>query len=129
MTMGKVWTCAAASFGLSVICWVVFSMSGFEMIRVMTTVYSGILCVGLLFTGGAGMIRKSASPYCVFAAVNVILAIGIAAYSVYDIKTDTDEWFGGLVGVLLLAFVIPFIAVLLVADIIVWKKSRAKAIA
>lgn len=122
--MSKACKGALVSFILMVICWFGLNIDNFEMIRFVTTIYFAILFIGFLFTGTVKAIRKDTSPYCVFAIVNFVIGIGTALFSIYDIKTDTDEWFGGLVGILLLVFVIPFISVLLIIDFIAWKKSN-----
>ena len=122
--MSKAWKGALVSFILMVICWFGLNVDNFEMIRFVTTIYSAILFVGFLFTGTVKTIKNSISPYCVFAIVNTVIGIGTAIYSIFDIKNDTDEWFGGLVGTILLVFVIPFVAVLLIIDFIAWKKSN-----
>lgn len=41
--------------------------------------------------------------------------ISVAAYAVYDILTDTG-WFAGLMGSVLLIYVVPVIVLLLVID-------------
>lgn len=121
--MTKVWKGTLISFILLMICWFGLNIENFEMIRFFTSIYSAILFVGFLFTGTVTKINKKISPYSVFAAVNLVIGASISVYSVYDIKTDTDEWFGGLVGTVLLVFVIPFIIILLITDLIVCKKA------
>jgi len=58
-----------------------------------------------------------------------VIGIGTALFSIFDIKNNTDEWFGGLVGILLLVFVIPFVTGLLIIDFIAWKKSNKTKVA
>ena len=68
------------------------------------------------------------SPFFVFGVVDGVLCVLVAAYAAYDIATDTG-WFAGLLGTLLLIFVVPALAALLLADIIaafVVKKRAAK---
>lgn len=122
--MSKAWKGAFVSFTLMVICWFGLNIDNFESIRFVTTIYSAVLFIDFLFTGIIKAIRKKASPYFVFAIVNFVLGMGTAIFSIYDIKTDTDEWFRGLVGTVLLVFVIPFIIVLLIIDFIAWKNSN-----
>jgi len=122
--MSKVWKGAFVSFILMVICWLGLNIDNFEMIRFITTIYSAILFIGFLFTGIVKTIRNNVSSYCVFAIVNFLIGVGTTIFSIYDIKTDTDEWFGGLVGTVLLIFVIPFIIVLLIINFIFWKKNQ-----
>jgi len=66
---------------------------------------------------------KKASAYRIFAITNGILAVLVTGYAVYDILTDTG-WFAGLLGVILLVYVVPVFLVLLLLDFIVWKISR-----
>lgn len=122
--MSKAWKGAFVSFTLMVISWFGLNIDNFESIRFVTTIYSAVLFIDFLFTGIIKAIRKKASPYFVFAIVNFVLGMGTAIFSIYDIKTDTDEWFRGLVGTVLLVFVIPFIIVLLIIDFIAWKNSN-----
>ena len=123
--MSKAWKGAFISFFAMFICWFGLNIRNLEMIRFVTTIYSAVLFIDFLFTGIVLAIRETTSPYCAFAIVNFVLGIGTAVFSIYDIKTDTDEWFQGLVGILLLAFVIPFIIVLLFIDWIAWKKNNS----
>lgn len=59
------------------------------------------------------------SPYRIFAITDVFVGICVAGYAVYDILNSVG-WFAGLLGVLLLIFVIPIVAVLLLADFLIW---------
>lgn len=124
--MTKIWIGTLVSFVLLIICWFGFNIDDFEMIRFITTIYSAILLACFLFTGAVKQIKETISTYCVFAVVNFVIGIGISIFSIYDIKINTDEWFGGLIGTVLLVFVIPFIILLLIIDFIVWKKSKSK---
>lgn len=126
MIVNRIWKGALVSFIMLMICWFGLNISDLEMIRALTSTYLAILFVGFLFTGVVTKIGKNISPYFVFAAVNFLIGAGTAIYSIYDIKTDTDEWFGGLVGTLLLVFVIPFIVVLLISALVAWKINRSK---
>ena len=68
---------------------------------------------------------RRTSPYLVFAGADILIGICVAAYAVYDIQTDTG-WFAGLLGTLLLIFVLPIVLVLLLADVLVWKLKKPK---
>ena len=68
---------------------------------------------------------RTVSPYRVFAITDGIIGVLVAAYSVYDIMTDTG-FFAGLVGTLLLIFVLPIVAVLLLVDFICWRVHVTK---
>ena len=124
--MTKIWKGTLVSLILLIICWFGFNIDDFEMLRFITTVYFAILFVCFLFTGTVNQIRKNTSPYCIFAAVNILIGISIFIFSIYDMKINADEWFGGLLGTILLFYVIPFIILLLIIDFIVWKKSKSK---
>ena len=89
----------------------------------MAFVYSAILFFDLMLTGIIKKFRKNISIYTVFAVINFIIGIGISIYSIYDIKTK-PSFSLGLIGSFSLPFVIPFIAVLLITDLIVWRKNR-----
>ena len=65
------------------------------------------------------------SPYRIFAITDVIIGVCVAVYSVYDIMTDTG-FFAGLVGTLLLIFILPIVAVLLLGDFICWRVHVTK---
>ncbi|MGN0710460.1 MAG: hypothetical protein ACI4LO_01775 [Anaerovoracaceae bacterium] len=70
--------------------------------------------------------NRSLSPYRIFAIADIFVGICVAGYAVYDILTSVG-WFAGLLGVLLLIFVMPIVAALLLADFLVWfLKNRKK---
>ena len=126
MIMNKIWIGALVSLILVIICWFGFNIDNFEIIRFMTTAYSAILFVCFLFTWVIKLIKKTISPYLVFAVVNFLIGIDISIFSVYDMKSHADEWFGGLVGAVLLVYVVPFIIILLIIDFIIWRISKSK---
>lgn len=65
---------------------------------------------------------------CVLFGVINLLALAIAiGYGVYDIKTDTSIFLPGIIGTLILLFVVPFLAVLLIVDIIVYFVKRKRS--
>ncbi|MGN1187867.1 MAG: hypothetical protein ACI4R6_05185 [Lachnospiraceae bacterium] len=68
---------------------------------------------------------RTVSPYRIFAITDVIIGVLVAVYSVYDIMTDTG-FFAGLVGTLLLVFVLPIVVVLLLGDFICWRVHVTK---
>lgn len=123
--MTKIWIGTLFSLILMILCWFVFSIDNFEMVRFLTTIYCAISFICFLFTGVVKQIKKNASPYCVFAVINFLIGISLFIFSIYDIN-DSDGWFPGLVGSILLAFVIPFIILLFIIDFVVWKKSKSK---
>lgn len=124
--MDKIWIGILISLIILIICWLGYKTSIFEMIQFMIPIYSAILFACFLFTVAVKQIKKNISPYCVFAIVNVVIGIGISIFSIYDLKIHSDEWLGGLVGAVLLVYVIPFIMLLLIIDFIVWKISKSK---
>lgn len=54
-----------------------------------------------------------------------MLGISVAAYAVYDILTDTG-WFAGLMGSVLLIYVVPLIVLLFVIDFVLYRRSKKK---
>lgn len=100
---------------------VLFAVTGIHIgfVIAMAFIYSAILFFDLMLTGIIKKFRKNISTYTVFAVINFIIGIGISIYSIYDIKTHIS-FFPGLI----LTFVIPFIVVLLITDLIVWRKNR-----
>ena len=87
------------------------------------------LCMGAVTL--AGVFLKNRSGYAVFAVADLIVAAVILAYAIHDIRTDVG-WFAGLLGMLLIIFVLPINAVLLAIDLIAWyidnkKKKKMRA--
>ena len=126
MIMNKIWIGALVSLILVIICWFGFNIDNIEILRFVTTIYSAILFICFLFTWVIKLIKKTISPYLVFAVVSFVIGIGISIFSVYDMKIHEDEWFGGLVGAVLLVYVVPFIILLLIIDLIIWKVRKSK---
>ena len=124
--MNKIWIGALVSLILVIICWFGFNIDNIEILRFVTTIYSAILFICFLFTWVIKLIKKTISPYLVFAVVSFVIGIGISIFSVYDMKIHEDEWFGGLVGAVLLVYVVPFIILLLIIDLIIWKVRKSK---
>ena len=81
------------------------------------------VCMGAVTV--AGLFLKNRTGYAVFAVTDIILAMMTAAYAVYDIKTSTG-WFAGLLGMLLLVFVLPVNGVYLLVDLIAWHVRKKK---
>ena len=115
--------CASAAF-----CWfvlIVLNPSNLELILAFTAVALTIASVCFLAASIGGKPGKSASPYLVFAVTDILIGVCVAAYAIYDIQTSTG-WFAGLLGTLLLIFVLPIVLVLLLADVLVWKLKKPK---
>lgn len=74
------------------------------------------------------MNKKLPSPFVLFGIINTVMLIGTVIYGLYDISTD-EGFFAGLIGYLLLVFVVPFFILTLLADVIISnaiKKKRSK---
>ena len=65
------------------------------------------------------------SPYFVFALTVLIIAIIVIGYGIFNIMTDTG-FFAGLLGMLLILFIVPVSVVLLAVDFILYRKSKHK---
>ncbi len=130
--MKKVLKWAGIAFAAAAVCWcilIVWNPSDFEIWLAAAAIVSSILFVCLLAVCGVSRIAarkgKKVSPYKIFAAADLLVGLLVAAYAVYDIVTAVG-FFGGLLGALLLIFVMPVVAAFLVIDFIlaVRKKRR-----
>ncbi|MDY3281340.1 hypothetical protein [Dysosmobacter sp.] len=115
------WAAAAASWAV----FILLNPAGLEPVMAVLSFALTIAAVCSLAVSISRKVRSSVSPYLVFAVTDILIGVCVAAYAVYDIQTSTG-WFAGLVGVLLLIFVVPITAVFLLADIIVWLVKRPK---
>lgn len=112
----------------AVLCWIVLIVvnpSNLELLLAAAAVVLTVAFLCFLAISISQRVNKSLSPYQVFAVVDGLIGLCVFIYAIYDIKTGTG-YFGGLVGVLLLIFVLPIIAALLLADFLVWRARRAK---
>ena len=121
------------SFIIAAALWVVeivFNPSGLEPeLAIAACVFSIIfICyfVICIYCAVAAKRGRTLSPYRIFAITDGIIGVIVAASSVYDIMTDTG-FFAGLVGTLLLIFVLPIVAVLLLGDFICWRVHVTKS--
>ncbi|MDD6816815.1 MAG: hypothetical protein PUE84_10265 [Firmicutes bacterium] len=130
--MKKVLKWAGIAFAAAAACWftlIVWNSSDFEIWFAAAAIVSSILFVCLLAVCGVSWLAarkgKNVSPYKIFAAADLLVGLLVAAYAVHDILTSVG-FFGGLLGVLLLLFVMPVVAAFLVIDFIlaVRKKRR-----
>lgn len=115
--------CGSAAF-----CWfvlIVLNPSGLELALAIAAAALTIAAVCSLAVSIGRKFCRRTSPYLVFAGTDILIGICVAAYAVYDIQTDTG-WFAGLLGTLLLIFVLPIVLVLLLADVLVWKLKKPK---
>lgn len=129
MTMRKIWIGSLISLMVAIVS-VSVNLIGKMLNDNMITPYiiganAAILFLDLLLTGAVTQIWKNVSPYRVFAISNIVIGIGIASYAVYDIKTD-EGFLAGIIGSLMLAFIVPFIVVLLVAELLIWERKKPK---
>lgn len=93
--------------------------------NIILVVAAGITILGLL----AVIIVKStgikASPFLVFAIVDIVIGLIILGFAVYDYKTAVGE-FAGILGELALIIGEPIVAVILIIDIVVWRVDKKK---
>ena len=132
--MKKVLKWAGIAFAAAAVCWcilIVWNPSDFEIWLAAAAIVSSILFVCLLAVCGVSWMAarkgKKVSTYKIFAAADLLVGLLVAAYAVHDILTAVG-FFGGLLGALLLIFVMPMVAALLVIDFIlaVRKKRRIR---
>lgn len=115
-------------FAIALACWfveIVIIPSNFEMLLVITAVVSSILCICFFAVAVIRQIKPHISGYKIFALADAIIGICVTAYAIYDILTDTG-WFAGIVGVLLLIFVLPVILLLLIIDFVLYMRNKRK---
>lgn len=106
----------------SFICWL-FSVLGDGVVVIFCAIIGTIVALAFYFIFLTALIankcgKQKPSPYSVFAIVDIILMLGTSIYAVYDIMTDVG-WFSGLVGWLLLIYVLPCMLAVLIIDGIV----------
>ena len=102
------------SFILTLIFWtitIVFNLSGFELILPIFASISSIIFICFCVICICRKINKNVSAYRIFAIADSCIGIVVFIYAIYDIMTDTG-WFAGLIGVLLLIFIIPIVIIL-----------------
>lgn len=119
-----------AAFVFAVICWILsiaVNPSGFELILPFSAIVFSLIFICFTAISIVQKLKKDISPFRIFALADGFVGLCVLAYAIYDIQTSTG-WFAGLVGMLLLIFVIPIIIALLVADFLVWlfKKRKTK---
>jgi hypothetical protein len=114
---------------ISILLWfvsIVYNPSDFEMILFVGAIVSTATFICLSVVCISRLISRNLSSYAVFAVTDTVLAIAVASYAIYDIKTDTSEFMSGLLGCILLMFVIPTLVLLLVVNLIIWWIKRKK---
>lgn len=126
--MSKTWIRVIALFVVTFICWyveLVINPSNFELILGIAAVITSILSVCFFAIAMIKQIKPNVSEYKIFAWTDGLLGVGVILYSIHDILTDTG-WFAGLVGGVLLIFVLPMIVLLLIIDFILYKRNEGK---
>lgn len=88
-------------------------------------IYLTILSICLSSVCIVKQIHKTASPYRIFAVTDILLGIGIFWMAIADFMTD-DDVLPGFLGAILLVFVIPFILLLLLSDVMLLKYNQRK---
>lgn len=126
--MSKLTKAAIFFFALSIILWllvVVVNPSGLDIVALLMAIGASITFVCLFICCVVKRFKKNISPYKIFAISDVLTGIGIAIYALYDIHTDAG-FFAGLLGTLLLMFVVPLTIVILIINLIVWAVNTRK---
>lgn len=123
---------AGIAFAAAAVCWcilIVWNPSDFEIWFAAAAIVSSILFVCLLAVCGVSWMAarkgKKVSPYKIFAAADLLVGLLVAAYAVHDI-VNAVGFFGGLLGALLLIFVMPVVAAFLVIDFILAVKKKRR---
>ena len=78
-----------------------------------------IILVAALVIGISRSMGIKASPFLLFAAVDIFFGLLILSYALFDFHTATGE-FAGILGTVALMIGEPVVGVLLIADIIAW---------
>lgn len=130
--MKKMLKWAGIAFAAAAVCWcilIVWNPSDFEIWFAAAAIVSSILFVCLLAVCGVSWMAarkaKKVSPYKIFAAADLLVGLLVAAYAVHDI-VNAVGFFGGLLGALLLIFVMPVVAAFLVIDFILAVKKKRR---
>ena len=113
---------------LAAACWIVsiaVPPANLEFLFAFAAVAFSIAFLCFLAVSISRRVKTDISPYRVFAVVDGLIGLCVAAYAVYDILTDTG-WFAGMLGIVLLLLVLPITLVLLLLDFLVWKVRKAK---
>ncbi len=121
---------AFLSFCLMAMSWYIFlavNPSNLELVfldlcSALTILFAGFffICVCTWIAEKRG---KQISPYRVFAVVDIVIGTFVVTCAVLDIWLD-DGWFGGLIGVFLLVFVVPVVLLLLALDYILYELRK-----
>ena len=93
-----------------------------EFLAVYAVIVFGIFGLIQLITKKLG---KNISSYLIFGIADIAVALIITIVALLDILTPGGD-LNGLFGTALLMFFIPIAAVMLIVDIVLWRKSRSK---
>lgn len=131
--MSSSWKRVIISFVVAVFCWyvvlipenfgVVMELEELAPVILYTAVVATILSICFLVTAIVRQIRPDVSGYKIFAWADGLIGAGVTIYAIYDIQTDTG-WFAGLFGMLLLFLVVPVTVLLLIIDIVLYKRAK-----
>lgn len=120
------WVQAILCAVLSVLSWLGAILLGnlFSSLLCVIAVAATLTAVGLTVSA----LMRHRSPYAVFAVTVAVMAALSSAFGIWHMAHDTSSFFPGLFGLLILLFVLPTAAVLLVLDLLFWigKNWRAK---
>ena len=122
-TKTALFLCVSAFFCLVAL--IVLNPANFEFALAIASCGLTIAAICSLSVSVGQAINKRISPYLIFAAADILIGLCVAAYAIYDIRTDTG-WFAGLLGTLLLIFILPIVLVFLLADILIWRLKKSK---
>ena len=112
--------------GLTFLFWLltyITAYTTFSTITMLLTIACILVTVYFLIIAICSRIKENISPYKLFAILDLVFGLIVTIYAVYDILTDTG-WFAGLLGTLLLIFIVPICIVLLIIDLILWRRSK-----
>lgn len=111
---------------ITFLCWCCFFMMQVEIVtQVLLFVCVNLTVATVIFLIVAFIKKRlpDVSAYRIFTIVDGVVGTGILAYGIYDILTDT-EWFAGLLGTLLLIFVVPVTVLMLVGNLIMYRMNN-----
>ena len=115
------WLPFSVALALAALLWVAVALTS------AVPLYFGAMLSSLAAVGffAAALFRRR-SPYAAFACAVAAAAIPAAAWGVYDMCTDTAQFFPGLLGLIVLIGVLPAAAALLILTLAVWLWRRRR---
>lgn len=115
------------TLALAAVCWtaaIAAEPGRLQLLFAAAAAIFSIVFICFLAISIARRVNQQLSPYLVFAIADGFLGLCVSAYAVYDLITDTG-WFAGIVGTLLLIFVMPIILILLLADFLLYRQHKS----